>query len=97
MFNVQKINAQKAKKLIDGGAFLIDVRTPVQFRDGTLPNAINVSLRNVSSLFKHPKNTNFVLFGETDDDENVKAAGNYLIQFGYTNVYSLGSKDNWSK
>jgi rhodanese-related sulfurtransferase len=96
MFNVQRITPQKAKKLIDKGGLLIDVRSPVQFRDGSLPNAINVSLRNVSSLFKHPKTTNFILFGESDDDENVKAAGNYLIQFGYSNVYNLGSKDNWS-
>ena len=97
MFNVQKIAPQKAKKLVEKGGLLIDVRSPVLYRDGTLPNAINVSLRNVSTLFKHPKQTSFILFGETDDDEDVKAAGNYLVQFGYTNVFTLGSKDNWSK
>lgn len=95
MFTGQKVNAQKAKKLIEKGALLIDVRDPVAFRDGALPNAINVSLRNVSSLFKHPKTTKFVLYGSTNDDENLAAAANYLTQFGYINVYSLGAKDNW--
>jgi len=93
----QKIHGGKAKKLVDKGATLIDVRSPVAFRDGTLPGARNVSLRQISTLFSMPKETKVIFFGETNEDDTLKSAINYMIQFGFTNVFSLGAKDNWDK
>lgn len=92
-----KITGKNAQKLVDKGAKLIDVRSPVAFRDGTLPGAQNVSLRQVSTLFSLPKTTKVIFFGETNDDENLKSAINYMVQFGFQQVYSLGAKENWDK
>ncbi len=98
MFVGQKINGMKAKKLIEKkGGLLIDVRPPTSFRDGTLPGAINISLRQISSLLKHPKNTQLIFFADTNDDEDLRAALNYAVQLGFGNIYSLGAKDNWNK
>lgn len=94
---VKTIGKNKALHLLDKGAKLFDVRDPVSFRDGTITGASNLSLRNVSTLMKLPKNTKLIFFGTTDDDENLKAIINYVLQFGFTEVYSLGSKENWDK
>ena len=72
---------------------MFDVRDAVSFRDGTLPRAEHVALRRISDLFKLPKNTHIVIFGENYVDANVTSALNYLEQYGYTNLYNLGSKE----
>jgi len=89
------IKGKRAKSLIAEGAKLIDTRGAVSFRDGTLPNATNVQLRRVSELFKLPKDTKIILFGTGYDDTNVISAASYLSQYGFFNVYSLGSMKEW--
>lgn len=92
-----QISGKKAQKLVEQGAVLIDVRNPVAFRDGSLPGAVNLSLRQIPQVQKHPKTTTFVLFGESETDDTLKAAINYINLYGYTKVFSLGSIDNWNK
>lgn len=89
------IKGKRAKSLIAEGAKLIDTRDAVSFRDGTLPNAINIQLRRVSELFKLPRNTKLILFGTGYDDTNVISATSYLSQYGFLDVYSLGSMKEW--
>lgn len=93
----QKVVGKKAQTLVSKGALLIDVRSPVAFRDGTLPGAVNMSLRQLSQLINKPKNTPIVVFGEGDDDPTLKSALNYISQYGFSKVYSLGSKENWDR
>jgi hypothetical protein len=93
----QKINGKRAQKLIEKGAKLYDVRSPIAFRDGTLPGALNLSLRQVSTLISLPKTTKLIFFGDSNEDENLKCIMNYVIQFGFIDVYCLGSKDNWDQ
>lgn len=92
-----KINGKRAQKLVEKGALLVDVRSPVSFRDGTIPGAINLSLRQISSLVREPKKRVLIFFGESETDDTLKAAVNYAMQFGFEQVFSLGSKDNWDK
>jgi rhodanese-related sulfurtransferase len=92
------ISPQKARKLIDRGAKLIDVRNPVDFTKGTLDGAVNIVLRNVSALpLKFKKTDTLVLFGTTDDDIDVMQFAKYAEQLGFTNVHSLGAMSNWIK
>lgn len=93
----QKVIGTKAKTLVDKGAVLVDVRGPVAYRDGTLPGAINLSLRQLSQLTSNPKHTPIVLFGDSEDDPTLKAAINYVSLYGFDKVYSLGTKENWEK
>lgn len=97
MSDGQKISGKKAQKLVQQGAVLIDVRNPVAFRDGSLPGAVNMSLRQLTQVQKHPKTTPIILFGETEQDDTLKAAINYITLYGYTKVYSLGTMANWTK
>lgn len=91
------ITGTKAKKLADKGAVIIDVRDPVAYRDGTLPGAINMSLRQISQIQKYPKTTPIIIFGEGEQDSTLKAAINYIELYGFTKVFSLGNLDNWNK
>ena len=89
----RRINKAQAAKLLAQNARLFDTRDAVAFRDGTMDGAEHLVLRNISSLFKLPKTTHIILFGHGYGNSEVVSAINYLEQYGYTNVYNLGSKD----
>ena len=93
MYTSTHITGKKAKALVTKGAKLIDTRTPVQFRDGTLPGAVNMSPRQVSALIKYPKNTKLVFFG--DDSAAIDAFINYAKSMGFADVYTFGGMENW--
>jgi rhodanese-related sulfurtransferase len=97
MANGQLITGKKAQSLVSKGAVLVDVRDPVAFRDGTLPNAVNMSLRQLSQLQKYPKTTAVVVFGDKNDPATLNSALNYLTLYGFTNTFSLGTTDQWYK
>lgn len=96
MFATQ-ITGKKAQDLVKKGALLIDLRDPVSFRDKSIPGAVNLSLRQVSSVQKHPKATKIVLIGDPADKGTVTSAGNYLSQYGFQHVYVLPSIDLWAQ
>lgn len=92
MIDAKQISLGKAAKLVNTkGGILVDVRDPVSFRDGTVAGAINLSLRQLSSLQRYSKNTPIVLYSDKMDID-IKTAANYLIQFGFTHVNTLISK-----
>ncbi|TFG98548.1 rhodanese-like domain-containing protein [Candidatus Thorarchaeota archaeon] len=93
----KQIGASRAREYITKGAMLIDVRDPVSFRDSSLPGAVNVPLRQLSSLIREPKTRKLIFFGESDGDDTLRAAINYAYQFGFAEIFSLGAKDNWNK
>lgn len=93
---MQMIDGKKAKRLIEKGALLFDVRDPVSFRDGTLPGAINLTLRQVSTLMKHDRKVSLIFFGNNSEDTNLRSVLNYALQMGFLNIYSLGSINNWN-
>ena len=97
MANGQLITGKKAQTLVTKGAVLVDVRDPVSFRDGSLPGAINMSLRQLSQLQKYPKTTKVVVFGDPKDPVTLKSALNYLEVYGFVNTFSLGNIDSWYK
>lgn len=92
-----KITGDKAQALIKKGAVLVDTRDPVSFRDGTLPGAINLSLRQIPSLSKYPTKTTIIMFGKSGSDDTLKAAITYATLAGFNNVFSLGSMEDWTK
>lgn len=96
MYNSTHIPVAKAKKLVEKGAVLLDVRNPVAFRNGSLPGAVNINARTVSSLLKHPKNTKLIFFGDADDDGTIVTMINYATQMGFMDVYTFGAKEHWS-
>jgi rhodanese-related sulfurtransferase len=97
LITAKRVSGKRAQQLVDKGAMLIDMRSPVSFRDGTLPGAVNLSLRQLSLLVREPKARTLIFFGESESDDTLKAAINYAFQFGFTEVLSLGTKESWNK
>jgi rhodanese-related sulfurtransferase len=95
--SAKSIGGKRAQQLVDKGAMLIDVRDPVSFRDGSLPGAVNISLRQISTLVKESKKRSLIFFGESATDETLNAAINYAYQYGFTEIFSIGTKENWNK
>lgn len=90
------INITKAKKLKSKGAILIDIRSPVDFASGTLVDAINIPLRNISKLMRVERNKPVIFFSDKNDNKDLDFATNYALQMGF-DTYHIGSIDNWKE
>lgn len=91
------INGNKAKTLVGKGAKLIDIRSPVEFATNTIPSAINVPFRNVTTLaVKFDKKTPIICFGNEGQQDSAQFAS-YATQLGFTNVYVLSSINSWNE
>jgi len=78
------------KKIIEEGAFLVDVRTPAEFAEGHVKGSVNIPLNMISaqlSKFKNKKNIIvFCLSGGRS-----RQAKAILEQNGFTNVVNGGT------
>ena len=77
---------------IHQGAIVIDVRTPNEFSQGHLPNAINIPHQQIlDGIKKHNLNpkTSIVLYCKSGNRSGI--AQDVLKQYGYSNTYNGGS------
>lgn len=99
MFNMQgaffeeikmkRISKDKASKLIGKGAVVVDMRSPVSFRDGHIDGAVNLLLKGFTNLLMTTTNKKkvFILYGVTADDIDVVQGFKYSEQLGFESVY----------
>jgi len=74
---------------VESGALLIDVRTPGEFAQGHLDNAINIPLENVETGFKDiAKDQPIVVYCRSGNRSGI--AMKSLIKQGYINVHNGG-------
>lgn len=74
-------------------AFLVDVRTPDEFADGSVPTAVNIPLDQVArQLDKFKGKKNIVVFCRSGNRSN--QAKSILEQNGFTNVINGGTWQN---
>ncbi len=67
---------------------LIDMRSPVLYRDGTYMDAPNLPLMNFcNNLFSLDKSKNIILIVDSSDDADIKTAINYANQLGFEKLY----------
>lgn len=77
-------NLSFVEKLINERKYaLIDVRNPVDYRDGSILNAPNAPLRNFITVFaKKRRDTNkIILIGSNKDKKDLEACIRYAINF----------------
>jgi rhodanese-related sulfurtransferase len=82
------------KEKIANGARIIDVRTPVEFRDGSYPGAINIPLAFLPARMRElePKSAPIVLFCASGSRS---AQGARLLkQAGFADVINAGGLDD---
>lgn len=81
--------AQVAWDKIAQGALLVDVRTPQEFHQQHLPNAINYPLNTVPSEFANiDKNREIVVYCRSGNRSG--QAQRYLQKVGFTRVHNGG-------
>lgn len=92
---MNKVNKDKAMKLVHGGAKLIDIRSPVAFRDGTIPGAINMPFKNfLNFLIGMKTNDRVVIFSDRYSDQDIKDILKYATQLNKTqNIFISTYKD----
>lgn len=91
----QMISCSDMKELLnsDDKAMLIDVRTKAEYEEGHLDNAINIEYRElIDSLNKVDRDTPIVVYCKTGNRSDLSY--NELVDYGYKNVYDLGSINN---
>ena len=94
----KKIDASEATRIINKeNAFVVDLRTPVEFNSGTIAGAINLQPDNVdkdNSLFKANERDYIILVCKLGSSSN--SVGGRLIKQGFQNVNILsGGIQGW--
>lgn len=86
-------NKEELKKIINGGAFLVDVRTPGEFSGGSVKGAVNIPLSDVKNqLAKFKNKENIVVFCQSGGRSS--QAKRILEKNRITNVYNGGGWSN---
>lgn len=74
-------NQKRIDGLVDNGAILVDLRSPIDFRNGSLTNAVNLPLRNfLNAISGMDKKTKIILYG---NKEELETAVNYAARLGF--------------
>lgn len=72
------------------GAFLLDVRSPGEYRTGHIPGSINVPLKSIHEVGKIVKNRDALVCVYCQTGVRAANAATSLRGKGYTNVKNLG-------
>lgn len=82
------INKKRVFDLVEKGALLVDMRSPVDFRDGSIPKAVNLPLKNfLNKITGIQRKQKIIIFGKSISDQDIKSACNYAEQLGFENLY----------
>lgn len=83
-------NNENLAILVNGGAFLVDVRTPGEFADGNVKGSVNIPLDQVKNqLSKFKAKDNIVVFCRSGNRSG--QAKSILEQNGFNNVTNGGT------
>lgn len=90
-----QVSSADARRMVQEGAKLVDVRSPGEFSSGHLPGAINVPLQELSSHVKKlgEKDKPVVLYCASGTRSAM--AKSTLKGLGFTQVHNLGSMGRW--
>lgn len=86
-------NNESLKEIIKNGAFLVDVRTPSEFQQGSVVGAVNIPLDRLSSeIARFKGKSNIVVFCRSGARSS--QAKGILEQNGFKNVVNGGTWQN---
>lgn len=92
MFKTNTVSSEELGKLINEGAFLVDVRSPGEFSGGTAKGAVNIPLDKViQQLDKFKNKDQIVVFCRSGNRSG--QAQSILEQNGFNNVTNGGTVD----
>lgn len=94
-----KISQEEAKERMDKHpkVVIVDVRTPAEYKDGHIKNAINVPLDEIDEM-NQPKalpDKNAEILVYCHSGRRSKLASDKLVAQGYTGIYDFGGINTW--
>jgi len=89
------IPLEQAKDLIDGGARLVDVRSPDDFSKKHIPGAINLPLETLKQHLDELRDEPVVLYCQRGILSQL--AARTLKRNGCSEVYNLGAMSRWQE
>lgn len=95
MMSFGKISGEEAKRLVEGGALLVDVRTPGEFASGHLPGARNVPLDRLEAQAKDLGSPDRAIVVYCRSGGRSAAAASTLKRMGFHAVHDLGGLHRW--
>lgn len=97
--NNKNISYEEAKTMIDEGAILIDVRTLPEYNEKHIENAILMPVATINEEIAKQnimtKDSKVIVYCKSGNRS--KQALKILTDLGYTEVYDLGSINNWQE
>lgn len=89
-----RVSGATARELVAGGATLVDVRSPTEFRSGHVPGARNMPVEEIAArLSELQPNQPVVLYCRSGGRS--AAAGAVLVGAGFESVSDLGPMSAW--
>mgnify|MGYP003431956767 FL=1 len=94
-----QISMEEAIKIMEEETdyIILDVRTPEEFAEKHIPNAINIPNETIGSeeIAELPDKNQLILVYCRSGNRS-KQASNKLAALGYTNIYEFGGINDWT-
>lgn len=87
------ISTAEARRLVEQGALLVDVRTPEEYADGHIEGALNIPLSELPNRVDELRGSNVVLYCRSGNRSH--AAQQLLKEQGFSEVHNLGAMSRW--
>ncbi len=90
-----RIHGQQARKLVQEGALLVDVRSPGEFAGGHIDGAINIPLNTLGSRMGELGASDKAIVLYCRSGARSRSAMGNITGKGFTQVYDLGPIGAW--
>lgn len=89
------VKPAQAHALVEGGAQLVDVRTPEEYKADHIPGAINIPLDDLESRLSElpDKDADIVVYCKGGGQAS--QAQQLMQSKGYSKVHNLGARSSW--
>ena len=96
MLQAARTLGHTAREIVQNGGFLLDVRTPDEHRQATIPNSINIPVQELEARLREidgRKNQPVVVYCRSGGRSAMAAT--ILMRAGFNQVHDLGAMSNW--
>ncbi len=90
-----KVSPEKARALVEGGAKLVDVRTPGEHASGHIAGSINVPLQELGNRLAELGDKSKPIVVYCASGMRSASAASMLRRAGFAEVHDLGSVARW--
>ena len=89
MFKLKDINGELEKAKSINGSIILDVRTISEYKDGHIPNSINIPVEDIESVASKYKDKSTPFFVYCLSGARSASAARVMNQMGYENVTDM--------